>query len=129
MAENGRFSVGDVVEATGDTHLPDDADGFLRAPSGGDGGAPIIVSVTGNGGNGGAGRDGGIGGNPGPVGEDMTSGSFGVDGLPTGVLGIDGLDNAASKGLRGKGVVDSGATVTFFGDTPARYINGGGDHP
>ncbi len=113
------------------------ADGFIRAPSGGDGGfdhtESLPLFISGKGGNGGDGRSAGVGGDPGdnsgPFAESGIPGVNGeIDGLGTG-WGVDGIDNDASKGLKGSGIIDSGATVTLFGDTPARYINGAGDHP
>lgn len=106
------------------------ADGFLRAPEGGGGGldADIGASEGGDGGDGGDGRSVGVGGPPGIF--DFTEfGNPGANGSETGPdWGLDGANNNAFGGAKGKGVVDSGATVVFFGDTPARYINGGGDH-
>jgi hypothetical protein len=112
------------------------ADGYIRAPSGGDGGfnhTGISPNYTsGNGGNGGDGRSAGVGGNAGRAIDGGTlSGNAGsngeIDGSGSG-WGLAGANNGATGGLAGSGVVDSGATVTFFGDTPARYINGSGDH-
>ena len=117
------------------------ADGFIRAPSGGDGGfsaitftTPTIGGTAGNGGNGGDGRVGGIGGNNaeievgGVIVDESEFGSTGDEDGFTGSFGQDGVDNDAVKGLKGKGVIDSGATVTFFGSNATRYINGSGDH-
>ena len=117
------------------------ADGFIRAPSGGSGGfvastflLPSPGGVAGNGGNGGDGRDGGDGGNNSRIeidGVTVDSSGYGSAGNEdgfTGSFGQDGVDNDATKGLKGKGVVDSGATVTFFGANATRYINGSGDH-
>jgi hypothetical protein len=112
------------------------ADGYIRAPSGGAGGfnhtgtAPNYV--TGNGGNGGDGRSAGTGGIAGMaidgvIVEGNTGSNGEIDGTGTG-WGLVGANNNAIGGAAGSGVVDSGATVTFFGDTPARYINGNGDH-
>ena len=113
------------------------ADGYIRAPSGGAGGfnhtgtAPNYV--TGNGGNGGDGRSAGTGGIAGRaidgvIVEGNTGSNGEIDGTGTG-WGLAGANNNAVGGAAGSGVVDSGATVTFFGDTPARYINGAGSHP
>lgn len=113
------------------------ADGYIRAPSGGAGGfnhtGAYPAFVSGNSGGGGDGRNAGVAGLVGyTIGANSTQGTSGVngeiDGTGTG-WGVDGATNAKSGGLKGKGVVDSGATVTFFGDTPTRYINGAGDHP
>ena len=112
------------------------ADGYIRAPSGGAGGfnhtgtAPNYV--TGNGGNGGDGRSAGTGGIAGRaidgvIVEGNTGSNGEIDGTGSG-WGLAGANNNAVGGAAGSGVVDSGATVTFFGDTPARYINGNGDH-
>ena len=118
------------------------ADGYMRAPSGGDGGNNSTFSVgnpavysAGDGGNAGDGRSVGVGGSAGNVyfnggliesGDNGTSGT--IDGSTSG-WGVAGSNNDATGGGAGKGVVDSGATVVFFGDTPTRYINGTGDHP
>jgi hypothetical protein len=113
------------------------ADGYIRAPSGGDGGFnytgiyPNLVS--GDGGGGGDGRSQGVGGQYGTVtGSGATNGNTGsngeIDGSGSG-WGVDGVDNSAAKGLAGSGVVDNGGTVIFYGDTPTRYINGNGSHP
>jgi len=111
------------------------ADGFIRAPGGGDGGfdavllspEPGVGEVGGDGGDGGDGRAIGAAGPPGEFdGEFGFSGSNGSETGPN--WGVDGANNNAFGGDKGKGVVDNGATVVFFGDTPARYINGGGDH-
>ena len=118
------------------------ADGYIRAPSGGAGGfnhtgtAPNYTS--GNGGNGGDGRAGGTGGNAGIAsGGSIVAGVAGsngeIDGTGTG-WGLAGANNNAVGGAAGSGVIDGlnslglPPTVTFFGDTPARYINGNGDH-
>jgi hypothetical protein len=52
-------------------------------------------------------------------------GADGDDG--TGFPGTFGLGGPG--GGSGSGIIDNGATVVLFGDTPARYINGAGDHP
>jgi len=112
------------------------ADGYIRAPSGGDGGInhtePGSLFISGNGGNGGDGRTQGLGGeggdNIGVTTEAGETGSNGeIDGSGSG-WGNAGANNDATGGLAGSGVKDNGATVNFFGDTPARYINGNGDH-
>jgi len=108
------------------------ANGFLRAPSGGGGGFdPNVPALTsGDGGDGGDGRSIGDGGDFGPAaGTGIIEGANGADGSEGGGnLGVAGANNNAVGGLAGSGVVDSGATVVFFGDTPARYVNGNGDH-
>ena len=110
------------------------ADGFIRAPSGGSGGflVDIVLDIGGAGGNGGDGRLPGAGGAGGTVFKDFvfTSGDAGVNGTIDGTtgFGLDGADNDAAKGLAGSGVIDSGATVTFYGADASRYINGRGDH-
>lgn len=107
------------------------ADGFIRAPSGGDGGFdPVLVApnsyIGGKGGDGGSGRNFGQGG---PGGSDAaTGGTNGANGNSTSGFGLDGADNDASGGGKGAGIRDNGATVNLFGDTPTRYINGSGDH-
>lgn len=107
------------------------ADGFIRAPGGGDGGfnTSVTSTVTGDGGGGGSGINGGPGGDPGQnFGAGASLGQSGPDGDSDGPFGVLGTGNDALGGPAGKGVVDSGATVVFFGDTALRYINGGGDH-
>jgi len=115
------------------------ADGYIRAPSGGDGGfehtGSGLSAVSGNGGDGSDGRPPGIGGSPGSFGGGVTSqglsGSNGeINGTGTG-WGIAGDNNFAVGGLAGSGIIDSGATVTLFadGDLATRYINGAGSHP
>lgn len=121
--------------ATPSTDYPT-ADGYMIAPSGGDGGfdASITLELGGNGGNGGDGRslsDGGLGRtftSKTGVTNTGVSGNTGTDNRLSGTFGIDGDNNNATGGLKGKGVIDSGATVTFFGNTPQRYVNGSGDH-
>lgn len=112
------------------------ADGYIRAPSGGDGGfdslSLVPLAFSGNGGDAGDGRNAGTGGNAGDALGNLTdfgtTGSNGqIDGTGSG-WGNSGANNDASGGLAGSGVKDNGATVTFFGDTPTRYINGTGDH-
>ena len=112
------------------------ADGYIRAPSGGAGGVnhtePGSLFISGNGGDGGDGRTQGLGGeggaNIGVTTEAGETGSNGeIDGSGSG-WGNTGINNDATGGLAGSGVKDNGATVNFFGDTPARYINGNGDH-
>ncbi len=120
------------------------ADGFIRAPGGGgDGLTSAAVGTTNNPGIAGKGGGGGAGRNPAAGGLGGTAVASGgltpEDGLPGNggdIIGNGGASvNAggdwgvdATTGLAGKGVVDSGATVVFFGDTPTRYINGHGDH-
>lgn len=112
------------------------ADGFIRAPSGGAGGLAAFFSgvwVSGDGGIGGDGRVPGTGGeqgvDPGFVSEPGLAGRNGeIDGSGSG-WGLDGVNNDAVGGLKGSGIIDNGATVVLFGDTPARYINGNGSHP
>lgn len=112
------------------------ADGYIRAPSGGDGGFNKIgVDINAVSGNGGDAADGRVPGTGGPSGlaiaGNLTQGTTGsngeIDGSGSG-WGNVGTANNATGGAAGSGVVDNGATVTFFGDTPARYINGNGDH-
>jgi len=115
------------------------ANGFMRAPSGGDGGFSYTGInpnfVSGDGGNGGDGRLPGSGGNPGDAeGSRASQGVAGtngeVDGTGTG-WGNAGTNNGASGGAAGSGILDSGATtVNLFadGDLATRYINGNGNH-
>jgi len=120
---------------TGNVNHPT-ADGYLRAPSGGAGGfsatltTPLNSSTAGNGGAGGSGRSAGLGGSGGVVqaGAFTDNGDAGAAASEVGPFGIDGANNNAFGGAAGSGVVDSGATVTFYGDTTLRYINGNGDH-
>ena len=128
------------------------ADGYIRAPGGGGAGtdSPSVgnTSGTGYGGNsggGGAGRSAGTAGLFGlAVDTTFDNGVSGGQALDGTIAGVGGTTNnisqspAAENGgnwgqstatnLAGAGVVDSGATVTFFGSTAARYINGTGDH-
>ena len=108
------------------------ADGNLWAPEGGGGGFdPNVGTLTsGNGGDGGDGRGIGLAGAAGPFGGGGISGGVpGTAGVETGInAGNAGANNNALGGAAGSGVVDSTGTVVFFGDTPARYINGNGDH-
>lgn len=107
------------------------ADGYIRAPSGGAGGKDAIIgpNISGDGGNGGDGRPAGIGGDAGDGVDQGITGSNGeIDGSGSG-WGLAGVNNGALGGAAGSGVVDNGATVTFFGSTALRYINGSGDHP
>ena len=112
------------------------ADGYLRAPSGGDGGFSASLGVgpnsgvAGDGGNGGNGRASGAGGAGGSVvGATVSNtGATGDYGDSSPPLGISGANNNAIGGAAGSGVKDSGAAVTFYGDDSTRYINGNGDH-
>jgi hypothetical protein len=103
------------------------ADGYMRAPSGGDGGFTHVVDGDqGSGGNGGDGRSAGIGGNGDPTGSNGE-----IDGSGSG-WGNAGANNDATGGAAGSGILDSGATtVNLFssGDLATRYINGNGSHP
>ena len=125
--------------ATPSTAYPT-ADGYIRAPSGGGGGFDAIINqgtpyFSGDGGNGGDGRTGGIGGEAGvAIGLNTTQGSAGRNGAIDGSSfgggwGKAGDNNDATGGQAGAGVVDSGATVTFYGADASRYINGTGSHP
>jgi hypothetical protein len=134
------------------------ADGYIRAPGGGGGGSvsPSVgtddsTGYGGNGGGGGAGIAGGLGGDGGVVvgigpynevdgaagtgGDILGAGGVGgtgvaVDGGAGGAWGAAGSAASAGEagGLAGSGVIDGGATVTFFGSSGTRYINGNGDH-
>jgi len=124
------------------------ADGYIRAPSGGDGGyvanllEPPGGSTGGDGGNAGdgrgsgiagAGRDAGIGGAGGVAdysptknyGDNGINGS--IDGSGSG-WGNAGANNDATGGAAGSGVVNNDATVVLYGADASRYINGNGDH-
>ena len=114
------------------------ADGYIRAPSGGDGGfiyTGLFPNFTsGDGGNAGDGRQAGAGGNAGDaIGDNTSEGDSGsngeIDGGGNG-WGNDGVANDSAAGLAGSGIKDNGATVTLFadGDLAVRYINGQGDH-
>lgn len=143
--------------ATPSTAYPT-ADGFIRAPGGGGGGGPDSGGGTdntngygGHGGGGGAGRVGGDGGNGGLAqgigsrpgtdgtagqnGDIIGNGGNGGTGTPTsgGDAGDWGGVGAAvsgggAGGAAGSGIKDSGATVTLYGSSSTRYINGNGDH-
>lgn len=119
--------------ATPSVNFPN-ADGYIRAPSGGDGGfdwqqVAAEGFIGGSGGNAGDGRAIGTGGDVGDNdGGTSTNGENGAEDGSRSGWGNDGANNNAFGGSKGKGVVDNGATVTFFGETPARYVNGGGDH-
>lgn len=109
------------------------ADGYIRAPSGGSGGFNTITSgdfISGAGGDGGSGRNIGLGGETGLLGGRGISliGIPGADGSSTSGWGVAGDNNDATGGAAGSGIVDGGGTVTFYGDTADRYINGNGDH-
>lgn len=109
------------------------ADGYIFAPNGGDGGF-TFTQVSPNAWLGGAGGDGGNGRLPGTGGAqgDVGNAGAGTNGNinDTGIgWGQDGVDNDASKGLAGSGIIDSGAAnVVLFGATATRYVNGNGDH-
>ena len=124
--------------ATPSTAYPT-ADGYIRAPGGGGGGTdgdPTDPFLQGNAGGGGAGRNPGIGGSVGGTnGNTIGGGGAGADngdvtplGGNGGAWGVAGGNAAESGGAAGSGVIDSGATVTFFGSNATRYINGNGDH-
>ena len=110
------------------------ADGYIRSPQGGAGGIDgTFPNIGGDGGDGGDGRTIGIGGFGGVVLENPpaggTIGSIGANGSESGPdWGLAGANNNATGGAAGAGVIDSTATVVFFGDTPTRYINGNGSH-
>ena len=119
------------------------ADGYIIAPSGGDGAFKNEIPdeldpstdgiVVADGGDGGDGSSPGLGGDGGRV-TSPSGGKIGRDGKDgtsdrlSGAFGIPGKDNDSQGGLAGKGVVDSGATVNLFGSNSIRYINGTGDH-
>jgi hypothetical protein len=111
------------------------ANGYIRAPSGGAGGFDHTGSgsgtTSGNGGVGGAGRSPGIGGGAGSVtGGSGNSGTAGANGSIAGPSwGVAGANNDKTGGAAGSGIINNGATINLFGDTPARYINGNGSHP
>lgn len=107
------------------------ADGYIRAPGGGGG-----ASTTGNGGGGGAGRLPGVGGDTGGSNGTIigTGGAGSSDfdlpyGGAGGGWGQAGVSSDSFAGAAGRGIKDSGATVTLFGSDATRYINGNGDHP
>jgi len=105
------------------------ADGYIKAPAGGDGGFDAVIVndsiASGRGGNSGKGQQNG---NVGQAGTNTDLAEQGISGSVNTVFGIDGANNNATGGLAGSGVVDNGAVVTFYGETAARYINGNGDH-
>lgn len=112
------------------------ADGYIRAPSGGNGGFNHTISgplfISGNGGTGGDGRSAGVGGDAGDnIGVNTEAGITGSNGEINGTgsgFGVGGANNNAVGGMAGSGIIDSGATVNLFGATALRYINGNGDH-
>jgi hypothetical protein len=122
------------------------ADGYIIAPSGGDGGNEFVIidendpagiDYSGKNGDGGDGGDGFSPGKGGERGEaysntnaffgqkgkngtsDRLSGSFGQ-------YGADG-NESTDGGLPGKAISKSGASVILFGANSARYIKGIGD--
>jgi len=114
------------------------ADGFILAPSGGDGGQLGFFddldepgSTAGNGGRGGDGDNVGLGGLPGDLESFLAEpGEFGASGKLDGTgsgYGFDGVNNDALGGLKGKGIITGGAIVNVFGGGGGRLINGGGD--
>ncbi len=111
------------------------ADGYIRAPSGGEGGFNAVIgpiNYSGRGGDGGDGRYPGSGGDSGSTSginteKDIQGKNGEIDGSGSG-WGIAGADNDANGGLAGSGIIDSGATVNLFGADASRYINGNGDH-
>ena len=106
------------------------ADGFLLAPSGGDGGfRSTFVGDDVFSGNGGDGARGQEYGSPGLAGETFGTAQEGSDGRVNTAFGINGVDNAAVGGLVGKGIVDNGGVINLIPLGTSRYINGGGDHP
>ena len=120
--------------ATPSTTYPT-ADGYIRAPSGGAGGLDTTGTApnytSGNGGNGGDGRAAGFGGQAGDGSVGIAIGVTGSNGEINGTgsgWGVNGANNGAVGGAAGSGIIDSGATVILYGDTPTRYINGNGDH-
>jgi len=143
-AQNG-FSGGVVFDAEGvncdiyfsgntPSTLYPEADGTIRAPSGGDGGHFGTGNglISGNGGNGGDGRAAGAGGAAGfALGGNIQKGVDGLGGTETGELsgfGSRGNDNGATGGAAGSGIINSGAIVNLFGINSTNYINGNGDH-
>jgi len=121
----------------------------LRAPGGGGGYGgywesipPKAKPLHGGAGGGGCGINVGVGfadgdtiGNGGAGGTGKTSGSFtsgdGGAGGDWGQAGQSGDPGTAGNqdpgGAAGRGIIKNGATVTIYGDTPTRFINGTGD--
>jgi hypothetical protein len=119
------------------------ANGYIIAPSGGDGGfkntIPDLTSdsldgvIAADGADGGDGSSPGVGGANGQVisqqgGKFGSNGKTGTSDRLSGSFGQNGKDNDSQGGIAGKGVIDNGATVQFFGSNSIRYINGTGDH-
>lgn len=115
------------------------ADGYLLAPSAGDGAFDGSFTqgvesgaVSGRGGDGGDGSSIGTGGDGGlvvgTIGVNSIKGADGTSDRVTGSFGQAGNNNDANGGLAGSGIIDNGATVTLFGSNSTRYINGNGDH-
>ena len=92
--------IGDIAGAVDDLFKGHDEAQKQRSKKSGVGG-------VGGGGFSGA-TDGGTGGNWGQAGTAASGGA---------------------AGLAGSGILDNGATVTLYGATAARYINGNGSHP
>mgnify|MGYP003673216720 CR=1 FL=1 len=130
----GREGVEVDIHFTGDTSAISSnyplADGFLLAPSGGDGGfRSTFVGDDVFSGKGGDGARGQEYGSPGLAGETFGTAQEGSDGAVNTAFGINGVGNAAVGGLVGKGIVDNGGVINLIPSGTSRYINGGGDHP
>lgn len=130
----GRQGVEVDIHFTGDTSAISSnyplADGFLLAPSGGDGGfRSTFVGDDVFSGNGGDGARGQEYGSPGLAGETFGTAQEGSDGRVNTAFSISGVDNDAVGGLVGKGIVDNGGVINLINPTASRYMNGGGDHP
>ena len=130
----GREGVEVDIHFTGDTSAISSnypiADGFIFAPSGGDGGFNSTFVgddvFSGNGGDAGRGQDYGLAG---LAGETFGTAQEGSDGGGNTVFGVNGVDNNAIGGVVGKGIVDNGGVINLIPLGTSRYINGGGDHP
>ena len=129
------------------------ADGYIRAPGGGGGGGSdyevLDQHFNGGGGGGGAGRLSGVGGEStsnlpldidsqngfnGDIAGSGGAGGVGFSGATDGGTGgnwgqAGTAASGGAAGLAGSGILDNGATVTLYGATAARYINGNGSHP
>ena len=133
--------------ATPSTAYPT-ADGYIRAPGGGgnSGSRPVKTEGNAGGGGGGAGRTPGIGGintessfsyvgqngdiigNGGDGGVSSQPATDGGDGGDWGLNGNSTASGVGFGGLAGSGIINGGGTVTLYGATAERYINGNGDH-
>jgi len=133
---------GGATEPSFDAFTPNSPGGGGGGGAGrlvGIGGIPIGSSPAQAGTNGDILGNGGIGGDgsahPASYNDGGNGGDWGVGGIkgvdvtlydPEGFITYFGAGGAG--GLAGSGIVDGGGTVTLYGSTALRYINGNGDH-